>query len=155
MEEKVFRHSVKAVIIKDHQLLVESCDYGRGRFCKLPGGGQEWGETMTQALIRECKEELNIEVIPQRLLFARDYIAKNHHTTLDLPCFHLTELIFECRVRDFSTLGLGSNPDSNAQQIKWIDLDDLAGSDFYPKAIIPYLQDLATLKETLVLGDVN
>ena len=76
-------------------------------------------------------------------------------TTLDLSCFHLTELIFECRVRDFSTLGLGSNPDSNAQQIKWIDLDDLAGSDFYPKAIIPYLQDLATLKETLVLGDVN
>ena len=79
MEEKVFRHSVKAVIIKDHQLLVESCDYGRGRFCKLPSGGQEWGETMTQALIRECKEELNIEVIPQRLLFARDYIAQNHH----------------------------------------------------------------------------
>ena len=68
MEEKVFRHSVKAVIIKDHQLLVESCDYGRGRFCKLPGGGQEWGETMTQALIRECKEELNIEVIPQRFV---------------------------------------------------------------------------------------
>lgn len=155
MEEKVFRHSVKAVIIKDHQLLVESCDYGRGRFCKLPGGGQEWGETMTQALIRECKEELNIEVIPQRLLFARDYIAQNHHTSLDLPCFHLTELIFECHVRDFATLGLGSKPDSDAQQIKWIDLDNLAGSDFYPKAIIPYLHNLATLKDTIVLGDVN
>ncbi len=90
MEEKVFRHSVKAVIIKDHQLLVESCDYGRGRFCKLPGGGQEWGETMTQALIRECKEELNIEVIPQRLLFARDYIAKNHPTI----CADFTNITF-------------------------------------------------------------
>ena len=27
--EKIFRYSIKAVI----------CDYGRGRFCKLPGGG--------------------------------------------------------------------------------------------------------------------
>ena len=65
------------------------------------------------------------------------------------------QFFFECHVRDFSTLGLGSNPDSDAQQIKWIGLDDLASSDFYPKAIIPYLQDLSTLKETLVLGDVN
>lgn len=37
--EKVFRYSVKAIIIKGNKLLVESCDYGRGRFCKLPGGG--------------------------------------------------------------------------------------------------------------------
>ena len=36
--EKIFRYSIKAVIIRDGKLLVESCDYGRGRFCKLPGG---------------------------------------------------------------------------------------------------------------------
>lgn len=43
--EKIFRYSIKAVIIRDGKLLVESCDYGRGRFCKLPGGGHRWGET--------------------------------------------------------------------------------------------------------------
>lgn len=155
MEEKFFKYSMKAIIIKDGKLLVESCDYGRGRFCKLPGGGHQWGETMQEALIRECKEELNIEVNPKRLLFVRDYIAKNHNTTLDLPCFHLAELIFECEVQDFSTLSLGSEPDSDAQQIKWIALDDLADSDFYPKAIIPYLKNLSTIKETIILGDVN
>ena len=58
--EKIFRYSIKAVIIRDGKLLVESCDYGRGRFCKLPGGGHQWGETMEQALIRECREELNL-----------------------------------------------------------------------------------------------
>lgn len=155
MEEKVFRYSMKAIIIKDGKLLVESCDYGRGRFCKLPGGGHQWGETMEQALIRECKEELNIEVKPLRLLFVRDYIAKNHHTTLDLPCFHLAELMFECQVSDFSTLGLGSEPDSPVQQIKWLNIDELADSDFYPKAIIPYLKKLKDIKETVILGDVN
>lgn len=153
--EKVFRHSVKAIIIKNNQLLVESVDYGRGRYCKLPGGGHEWGETVTETIIRECKEELNIEVEPLRLVLVRDYIAKNHKQSFDLDCFHLEELMFECEVKDFSTLSNGLEPDSNAQKIKWISLDELATSDFYPKAIIPYLKNLKDIKETVVLGDVN
>ena len=28
---KIFRYSIKAIIIKDNKLLVESCDYGHGR----------------------------------------------------------------------------------------------------------------------------
>jgi len=153
--EKVFRHAAKAIIIKDSQLLVESVDYGRGRFCKLPGGGREWGETMEETVIRECKEELNIDVKPLRLVLARDYIAKNHKQTFDLDCFHLEELIFECEVDDFSTLANGCEPDSNGQEIKWLKLDELETSDFYPKAIIPYLKKLKDIKETIVLGDVS
>ncbi len=153
--DKFFKHSIKAIIIKDGKLLVESVDYGRGRYCKLPGGGQEWGETMQQTIIRECKEELNLDVTPLRLVLARDYIAKNHNQPYDLDCFHLAELMFECEVSDFTALGNGSEPDSDAQKIKWIELDKLADSDFYPKAIIPYLQNIKDIKETVVLGDVN
>lgn len=153
--EKFFKHSVKAIIIKDGKLLTVSVDYGRGRYCKLPGGGQEWGETMQETIIRECKEELNLDIKPLRLVLARDYIAKNHQQPYDLDCFHLAELMFECEAADFSTLGNGSEPDSNEQKIKWIDLNDLESSDFYPKAIIPYLKNLKNIKETVVLGDVN
>ncbi len=152
---KIFRYSIKAIIIKDNKLLVESCDYGRGRFCKLPGGGHQWGETMKEALIRECKEELNLDVNPTRLLFARDFIAKNHQQTTDDDIFHQAELMFECNVKDFSTLSIGSEPDGENQQIKWINIDELSASDFYPKAIIPYLTQLDTITETIVLGDVN
>ena len=73
--EKIFRYSIKAVIIRDGKLLVESCDYGRGRFCKLPGGGHQWGETMEQALIRECREELNLTVRPERLPLRTCHVA--------------------------------------------------------------------------------
>ena len=152
---KIFRYSIKAIIIKENKLLVESCDYGRGRFCKLPGGGHQWGETMTEALIRECKEELNLIVKPKRLVFARDYIAKNHNQYIDEQCFHQAELMFECDVEDLSTLMIGSEPDGENQQIKWISLDELANSDFYPKAIVPYLTKLSDIKETIVFGDVN
>ncbi len=153
--DKFFKHSVKAIIIKDGQLLTVSVDYGRGRYCKLPGGGQEWGETMQETIIRECKEELNLQVKPLRLVMVRDYIAKNHNQPYDLDCFHLAELMFECAVADFSTLTNGSEPDSSEQRIKWIDLNELENSDFYPKAIIPYLKRLNNIKETIVLGDVN
>lgn len=153
--EKFFKHSVKAIIIKDGKLLVVSVDYGRGRYCKLPGGGHEWGETMEEALIRECKEELNLEVKPLRLVLARDYIAKNHEQLFDLDCFHLAELMFECAVADFAALANGTEPDSSEQKIKWLALDELENSDFYPKAIIPYLKDFKNIKETVVLGDVN
>ena len=155
MEDKIFRYSIKAIIIRDGKLLAESCDYGRGRFCKLPGGGHQWGETMEQALIRECKEELSLDVKPQRLVLVRDYIAKNHHSPLDEPCFHQAELMFECEVEDFSSLGAGSEPDGDGQEIKWLPLDGLENSDFYPKAIVPYLWKLKDIKETVVLGDVN
>ena len=132
--EKIFRYSIKAVIIRDGKLLVESCDYGRGRFCKLPGGGHQWGETMEQALIRECREELNLTVRPERLLFVRDYIAKNHDSPFDDPCFHQAELMFLCTVEDFSPLCNGSIPDGEKQQIRWIEIDRLADSDFFPQA---------------------
>lgn len=153
--ENIFRYSIKAIIIKDNKLLVENCDYGRGRFSKLPGGGHQWGETMEQALIRECKEELCIDVKPIRLVLARDYIAKNHNTKIDNPNFHQAELMFECEVKDFSTLCVGDEPDSESEEIKWIDLDELEQSDFIPKAIIPHLRNLKNIKETIVLGDVN
>lgn len=152
---KIFRYSIKAIIIKDNKLLVESCDYGKGRFCKLPGGGHQWGETMTEALIRECKEELNLDIIPTRLVLARDYIAKNHQQSIDDDIFHQAELMFECEVKDLSPLGLGTEPDGDNQIIKWIPLENLTNSDFYPKSIIPYLTKLKDIKETIILGDVN
>lgn len=153
--ENIFRYSIKAIIIHEGKLLVESCDYGRGRFCKLPGGGHQWGETMEQALIRECREELNLEVQPLQLVLARDYIAKNHHTVVDEPCFHQAELMFRCKVNDFSPLGNGCEPDGDGQQILWIPLDRLEDSDFIPKAIIPYLKNIDAIQQTIVLGDVN
>ncbi len=155
MENKMFKHSIKGITIKENKLLVVSCDYGRGRFCKLPGGGHQWGETMQEALIREYAEELGVKANPQRLVMVRDYIAKNHNTTIDEPYFHMAELIFECSVDDFSTLGTGTEEDSDAQEIKWIAINELELNNFYPRAIIPYLTKLDKIKETIVLGDVN
>jgi 8-oxo-dGTP pyrophosphatase MutT (NUDIX family) len=57
-----YRLSVHAVITnEDDQVLQIKATYDGGRW-GLPGGSLEPGETVHQALIRECQEELNCPV---------------------------------------------------------------------------------------------
>lgn len=153
--EKIFRYSIKAIIIKDNKLLAERCNTGDSDWYKLPGGGQEWGETVVEALKRECMEELSVEVDPIKLLFIRDYIANNHEFVIDHENFHQVEIMFLCKVKDFSKLGNGTVLDSGYKGFEWLDLDDLENSNFYPATIRSYFKKIDEIKETLYLGDVN
>ncbi len=157
MENNIFRYSVKAIIVKDEKFLVEQVNQGRGIFYKLPGGGHMFGETIHEALQRELKEELGLNVKIGNLLFIRDYIAKNHDMEFDDPNFQQTELMFLCHVEDFSNLGNGTKPDKN-QFIVWKTADELVQIKFLPRKLVPYLKDIKQLyeqKETIYLGDVN
>ncbi|EGM68861.1 NUDIX hydrolase [Shewanella sp. HN-41] len=60
--EDRFRLSSHAVIINDvGQVLLLKANYGNGAW-GLPGGALEPGETIHEALLRECREELGQEV---------------------------------------------------------------------------------------------
>lgn len=157
MTNNIFRYSIKAIIIKGNKFLVEQVDQGRGIFYKLPGGGHHFGETIHEALHRELKEELGLDARISTLLFIRDYLAKNHDMEFDDPNFQQTELMFLCLVDDFSNLGNGSEPDKN-QVIVWKTAEELVKIKFFPRKLVPYLQDIKKLyeqKETIYLGDIN
>lgn len=54
------RHTVRGILIKDRQVLLVT---GHGAdFYWTPGGGVEPGESTVDALYREIKEELGVEV---------------------------------------------------------------------------------------------
>lgn len=58
-----FRLSSHAVILNpEGQVLLLKADYG-AKSWGLPGGALEPGETIHEALIRECREELGAEVL--------------------------------------------------------------------------------------------
>ena len=78
------RNSAKAVIVKDEKLLAIKIQENSGTYYILPGGGQEHGENLHQALIRECKEELGADIEIGDLIFVREYIGKNH----ELAAYH-------------------------------------------------------------------
>lgn len=60
---RVVRSAARAIILKDGK--VAMLYQGATGMCLFPGGGIEAGETNTDALIREVKEEAGLVVIPQ------------------------------------------------------------------------------------------
>jgi len=57
----------------------------------LPGGKRELGESDEEALIREIKEEISIDLIPESIKYAATFTAKadgqNEEATVKLTCY--------------------------------------------------------------------
>lgn len=68
MERKI-RNSAKALIINDGRMLAMKQDDHDEVIYILPGGSQNAGETLTDAVKREVGEEIRVEVEPLSLEF--------------------------------------------------------------------------------------
>ncbi|MDP2967467.1 MAG: NUDIX domain-containing protein, partial [bacterium] len=62
------------IYIKDKKILVTRSK--KENVYYIPGGKREKGETDKEALFRECKEELNIELIPETLKLIHSFEAQ-------------------------------------------------------------------------------
>ncbi|MBM7579418.1 NUDIX domain-containing protein [Jeotgalibacillus terrae] len=145
------RHSTKALIIKDHSVLLTKNEDQQGAFYIFPGGGQEDGETMHEACIRECMEETGLTVKPGELLYVREYIGKNHEYAAFDSHVHQIESYFQCSVS-----GEAKEPvllDANQTGVEWLPIKELHQYRIYPKALIRVIQE--TDKTAVYLGDVN
>ncbi len=150
---KTVRISAKAIIIEDGKLLLIANRDHQGEWFMLPGGGQEYGETLMTALSRECVEETGSSVVVGPLRYIRDYIGKNHEFAWLEAGVHQVELMFECTLT--SPPGVGSKMDSMQTGIRWIELAALAQHRVYPKVLAELLVTGRREGPPLYLGDTN
>jgi len=95
--EDKFRLSSHAVIVNDKQeVLLLKANYGSESW-GLPGGALEPGETIHEALIRECKEELDCDIDVKYLS------GVYYHSAYNSQAF-----IFRCEISQASKIQLSS-----------------------------------------------
>lgn len=112
---------VAAIIKKDDKIFITKRSYGEFiDMWEFPGGKVEVGETQEEALIREIKEELELDITNLNYLTTVEY---------DYPSFHLIMNCFICEICG-GTLSLNAHNDA-----KWVSLEQLASQKWIPADI--------------------
>jgi len=148
------RLSVKAIIIRDGHILTMRGHDPWGDYYLLPGGGQHHGESVHEALQRECLEEIGTGVVVHDLRLVREYIGRNHEFAAEDGHLHQVELMFVCSLPEGAEPRMGSSPDVNQTSVEWLPLERLGEYRLYPRTLRPVLADLQA-NGPLYRGDVN
>ena len=109
---------VAAVIQSSDKIFATARGYGefRGQW-EFPGGKVEAGETPEEALKREIREELRVDIDVGNLIDTIEY---------DYPAFHLSMNVFWC------TITSGSIELVEAESAKWLRADELETVQWLP-----------------------
>lgn len=145
---------MKAIIIENNKILTIQAQDLDGYYYLLPGGGQRPGETMIEALNRECMEEINSRVLVGDIKLIREYIGLNHEFRDTDGDAHQIEYMFECQLEDMTDLKMGISPDQGQMDIAWLDLDNIEQYRLYPQSLRSVLADLDNSPK-IYWGDVN
>ncbi len=141
------RQRVSAVIIENGQLLlIHRVKPGRDYYV-LPGGGIEPGETKEEALQREVREELHLEVTQSESLFClADQFAAAYDNTHNGNKEDFYFLISTTGTPEIGGPEKERMTATNTYTIHWAPLADLASvSPIYPVVVVPTL--LKSLRE--------
>lgn len=153
---KPVRNSIKAVIIREGEILLTVNDDGEKILYLLPGGGQEPGETMEQALKRECLEEIGVNVEIGEMLWVREFLGSRYEWEV-FHGLHQVEFMFACTLEPGARPHVGTVGDTWQTGVEWVKLDRLDEVVFYPETLKPLLMEYAEKRQggRVYLGDVG
>ena len=148
------RNAARAVIVRDSNiLLLRKEGYPQGARYALPGGGQDLGETLEQALLRECEEEIGTQVRIRGLVHVADTFKPRD--TSPPSTRHLVEFLFDCSIPEGYTPCNGMHPDKHQVAVDWYGLDALEGMPLYPRSLAGYLVGMSARSGPTYLGSID
>ena len=120
---------VAAIILQGYEIFATQRGYGdfKGGW-EFPGGKIEAGETPKEALVREIKEELDVEIEVGRLLHVVEY---------DYPTFHLEMHCYICGIKS------GQPILKEHESARWLSEKELYDVEWLPADIglIPIIKE--------------
>jgi ADP-ribose pyrophosphatase YjhB (NUDIX family) len=148
---------VKALVLRDGLVLCARKRDAEGDICTFPGGGQEPGETLVEAGRREFHEEVGRRVRVGELLFVREYIGRNHEFAATDAGVHVVDHVFRCTLlphdgappagaaphTPWPGAAVSPNADPGQVAVEWLPVAALDEHPFRPRALQPYLRQLA------------
>lgn len=106
----------------------------------LPGGRAEINEESYQTVVREFKEELNLDVSVQRLLgIIENFNAYGNENLHEFGIYYLMECKEELVINDKEFIG---NEEDIKLIFKWIDINEIKGMNIYPRSLKGLIQNI-------------
>ena len=109
---------VAAIIHQDGRILATQRGYGEWKgMWEFPGGKMETGETEEEAIVREIREELCVDIRVERKVCTVEY---------DYPAFHLRMHCFWCSIAE-GVLELKEH-----QSVRWLEPTEWESVEWLP-----------------------
>lgn len=125
------------VIMENDHVLLMRYQFGSGMVYNFPGGNPDPGEIFPETIIRECQEELAVEVeVGKLLLMGEIPSTEDKKSTL--------HILFEGKI--VSGIPILQTHETTAQELCWVPISQLASLHLYPN-VGEALQDLVFLQK--------
>lgn len=128
---KNFNVRVYGILIENGSVLVSDEYIKRNKITKFPGGGLEFGEGIRDCLIREFKEELDLNIDVTEHFYTTDfYVASSFDTNSQVISIYY--MVKALEAHQFKTSDSPHNYEikEGAQSLRWIALEKLKETDF-------------------------
>lgn len=124
-----FNIRVYGLLIVDDAILVTDEVRLNTKMTKFPGGGLEFGEGLADALVREYKEELNVAVKVNELVYINDFLQiSSFDVTHQLMCVYYNVALLSGKI---NTVEKPFHFNTNEPQcFRWVRIENLQQNDF-------------------------
>ena len=133
----MIKNTAKGIIYQNSKILLLEKQHDDFFYYTLPGGTQEIGESLEQAVIREVYEEVGAKVRVIRLLNIYEHQRPSRKSEQTIR--HKIEFAFLCELIESYTPMMGVNPDPHQIAVKWIDINQLENLNLSPPVLVKTL----------------
>lgn len=132
-DKSIFNYCARAIIEHDEKILIICVN--DASYYHLPGGHVEIGESSEKAVVREIKEEADIDIKIDKLILANEqFYDKNNINNHSLILYYLAKPKGNVSTENFVRMEKGTTK-TTKNELRWVTREELSNIDLRPQLI--------------------